>query len=351
MAHMIDTTTGRAAIAYVGATPWHGLGQALTPGADIDTWTREAGLGYRVLESPVLYNSPAATELQSWPNRKVLHRSDTGAPLAVVSDGYRVVQPGEVMDFFRELVKLNGFQLETAGALSDGRRVWALASVGDAAPVVSRDIVKPYLLLATSYDGTMATVAKFTAIRVVCNNTITAAVGGYSNGAPVRGEAEIDTGYLKSAVRVLHSESFKADAVRMQLGIAADAWERFLINSRQLASVGMDQAQADDFVATLLAPWHRAAKDVKESKAFGRIMQLFNGGAIGHELPGVAGTRWGMLNAVTELVDHERGRSNNTRIESAWFGTGAALKSRAVELLSAGPDAWAQENESEKLAA
>jgi len=343
MAHMIDTTTGRAAMAYTGETPWHHLGQALTPGASIETWTREAGLGYTVLESPVLYRSPAATELQSWPHRKVLHRSDTGAPLAVVSDGYRVVQPGQVMDFFRELVELGGFQLETAGALSDGKRVWALASVGDAAPVVSRDIVKPYLLLATSYDGTMATVAKFTAIRVVCNNTITAAVGGYSNGAPIKGEAEESLGYLKSAVRVLHSENFKADAVRMELGIAADAWERFLINSRQLAGIGMAREEADDFLAALLTPWHRAAKDVKETRAYGRILQLFNGGAIGNDIPGVAGTRWGMLNAVTELVDHERGRSDNTRIESAWFGTGAALKSRAVELLTAGPDAWERE--------
>jgi hypothetical protein len=52
---------------------------------------------------------------------------------------------------------------------------------------------------------------------------------------------------------------------------------------------------------------------------------------------------------VTELVDHERGRSNNTRLESAWFGSGAALKSRAVELLAAGPEAW--EPEAAELAA
>jgi hypothetical protein len=43
-----------------------------------------------------------------------------------------------------------------------------------------------------------------------------------------------------------------------------------------------------------------------------------------------------MLNAVTELVDHERGRSNNTRMESAWFGAGAALKARAADLLAVG---------------
>ena len=341
MAHMIDTTTGRAAIAFVNQTPWHGLGQALTPGASIETWTREAGLAYDVLESPVLYRAQCAEGIAidsmcTWPARKVLHRSDTGAPLAVVSNAYNVVQPSQVMDFFRTLVDLGGFQLETAGALSDGRRVWALASVGDAAPVVGADLVKPYLLLGTSYDGTMATVAKFTAIRVVCNNTITAAVGGYSNGRVIKGESEKNTGYLKSAVRVLHSERFDPDAVRLQLGIVANAFEGFLVQSRQLAGQGMDQADADTFVAELLRPYHSSARPVTESKAYVRIMQLFNGQAIGSDLAGVAGTRWAMLNAVTELVDHERGRSNNTRIESAWFGTGAALKARAAELLAEG---------------
>jgi phage/plasmid-like protein (TIGR03299 family) len=253
----------------------------------------------------------------------------------VVSDGYNVVQPAEVMDFFRRLVELGGFQMEVAGVLSEGRRVWALASVGDAAPVVDRDLVKPYLLLGTSYDGTMATVAKFTAIRVVCNNTITAAVGGYSNGAPVKGEAETAKNYLRSAVRVLHSERFDADRVRLQLGIVANAFEGFLVQSRELASRSMNSIEADAFLRSLLEPYHTARKPIEETKAYRRIMSLFEGGAIGSDIAGVQGTRWGMLNAVTELVDHERGRSNNTRIESAWFGSGAGLKARAAELLAA----------------
>lgn len=316
MAHMIDETSGAAAIAFVGATPWHGLGQALTAGADIATWTREARLDYTVLESPVLYRTAAASEPELFKGRKVLHRSDTGGALAVVSDGYHVVQPAEVMGFFERLVGLGGFQLETAGALSYGRRVWALASVGEGADVVDGDVVKPYLLLGTSYDGTMATVAKFTTIRVVCNNTITAALN--------------DT---QGTVRVLHSERFDPEAVRLELGIVANNWERFLVQSRQLAKVEMSAIEADSFVAELLKPYHSGRLDVTESRAFKRIRVLFNGGSIGNELAG--STRWGMLNAVTELVDHERGRSDNTRLESAWFGTGAAIKARALELLTA----------------
>jgi phage/plasmid-like protein (TIGR03299 family) len=313
---MIDETSGAAAMAFVGATPWHGLGQALTAGADIATWTREARLDYTVLESPVLYRTAAASEPELFKGRKVLHRSDTGGALAVVSDGYHVVQPAEVMGFFERLVGLGGFQLETAGALSYGRRVWALASVGAGADVVDGDVVKPYLLLGTSYDGTMATVAKFTTIRVVCNNTITAALND-----------------SQGTVRVLHSERFDPEAVRLELGIVANNWERFLVQSRQLAKVEMNEAEADSFVAELLKPYHSGRLDVTESRAFKRIRALFDGASIGNELAGAS--RWGMLNAVTELVDHERGRSDNTRLESAWFGTGASIKSRALELLTA----------------
>jgi phage/plasmid-like protein (TIGR03299 family) len=316
---MIDTTTGRAAIAFAGQTPWHGLGQALTPDASIETWTREAGLNYTVNESPVLFQTDATTMPEEFKGRKVLHRSDTGSALAVVSDGYRVVQPADVMGFFGKLVKLGGFQMETAGVLSHGRRVWALAKVNEGADIVDGDTVRPYVLLGTSYDGTMATIGKFTSIRVVCNNTITAALGREHGGT----------------VRVLHSERFNPDAVRMELGIVGDNWERFLIQSRKLSGETMNKIEADAFVTALLEPFHNSRIDLKETRGYKRIMELFNGQAIGADIPGVMGTRWAMLNAVTELVDHERGRSTNTRLESAWFGTGAMLKNKALELLSA----------------
>jgi len=234
------------------------------------------------------------------------------------------------MDFFRKLTDIGGFQMETAGALSHGRRVWALARVGDGAPVVDGDLVKPYLLLGTSYDGTMATIAKFTAIRVVCNNTITPAVNSRAD--------ETDKGYLKSSVRVLHSAQFDADAVRLQLGIVADQFERFIVQSRQLARIDMKFPEADQFVQELLRPYHQSALEITDTKAYKRVIELWQGRAIGSDILSASkssGSRWAMLNAVTQLVDHERGRSDNTRLESAWFGTGAALKNRALELLAA----------------
>lgn len=337
MSHMIDTSNERNNIAYIGAEPWHGLGQRLTEGADIPTWQREAGLDWSAMRAPVQYQNG---ELHTFNGKTVLFRSDTGAPLSVVSDGYQEVQPSQIMGFFSKLVDIGGFQLETAGSLSGGKRIWALAKVNDGADIVNRDRVRPYVLLATSYDATMATVAKFTAIRVVCHNTISMAIPQYdaATGRSSAGEVgDVATGPARNVVKINHSAKFDADAMRLQLGIVANAWERFQVQAGMLAEVGMNVDQADEYLRELLAPYapepKRDADTLRNSKGYGKIMLLFQGAAVGSDMAGQS--KWGMLNAVTEFVDHERGRSTNSRLESAWFGSGNALKDRAMELLAA----------------
>ena len=355
MSHMIDETTGRAAIAYVGEAPWHKLGQRLTAGAPIEVWRKEAGLDYSVIRTPVQFEridfsaigttdgAVVPTEVMSMPERHVLYRSDTGAPLSVVSKDYKVVQPGEVLDFFGRLAEIGGFELETAGALSDGKRIWALAKVNDGAPIVGHDVVRPYVLLATSYDGTMATTAKFTAIRVVCNNTITMAVGAFDPATGLnRGSTEDDTEgrAVSSMVRIPHSKVFNPDEVRMSLGIVNGVWERWLVNTRLMAEREMEIQEAHNFTYDLLASIQpkpvagRPLPDVRKSKAFERIMGMFAGGdLIGNDVVG-GYTRWKMLNCITEEVDHHRGKSDDTRMTSAWFGAGEGIKNRAYEMLA-----------------
>lgn len=348
MAHMIDVTTGKAAIAYVGEKPWHGLGSELTAGASIDVWTKESGLNFDVVRAPVQFERAKLSGVDAENNvervtvsgRHVLYRSDTGAPLSVVSKDYRVVQPSEVLDFFGKLADIGGFELETAGALSDGKRIWALAKVNDGAPIIGQDVVRPYVLLATSYDGTMATTAKMTSVRVVCNNTITMAVGANTAAGNIgKTEADTEGRAVSSLVRIPHSRIFNPDAVRLELGIVSNVWERWLVNTRKLAERDMSHSQAEQFTYKLLSsvqPTVAATKqqpDIRKSKGFERIMGLFTDGSlIGNDLTGGL-NRWKALNCITEWVDHGRGRSNDTRLTSAWFGTGEGLKNRAYDML------------------
>ncbi len=325
MSHMIDQSAGRAAIAYVGETPWHDLGQNLSRGASLDVWRKEAGLDYSVEPTPVLYNlkgRDASSEVLTMKGRNVLYRSDTQAPLSVVSDGYKVVQPGAVLDFFGKLAEVGGFELETAGALSDGKRIWGLAKVNDGAPIVGEDMVRPYILLATSYDGTMATTARATGVRVVCHNTITMALEGGG-----------------SIIKINHDKVFKPDEVRMQLGIVHGAWERFLVTTKALAAMPVTEAQVDALVFDLLSDYQRVVpnkplSDIRKSKGYTTIMELMDGGSIGADLSG-GQNAWTLLNACTELVDHHRSKTANARLESAWFGVGENIKNNAFQRIVA----------------
>lgn len=334
MAHMIDNTTGRDAIAFVGEEPWHGLGQRLTRGADIETWRREAGLDWTVDAAPVMFQRGDDSHFQSFKGQSVLFRSDTGAELSVVGSRYKVVQPGQVLDFFDKLATAGGFELETAGALSDGKRVWGLARVNSGANVIGQDEVRPYLLLATSYDGSMSTTAKFTTIRTVCNNTLTLAVG--HNGA---GQSEVDkeSGPVVQCVRVPHVTKFNPEDVRQRLGIIVNAWDKWLIEARMLAQVDVTEAQADALLAEVLMKSQAVAPgqplpDPRRSAAYKRVMSLFDGNMIGADLCG-KGNAWALLNSVTEFVDHERRKTNSTRLDSAWFGSGEVIKLNAWKAL------------------
>ena len=346
MAHELAfKQNGEAAMAFVGETPWHGLGFQLTADADMETWRREAGLDYEVRRASVMFTPDVRTDENVdedmrtlvMPDRDVLFRSDTNGALSVVSKDYRVVQPGEVLEFFGKLAEIGGFQMETAGALYDGKRIWALAKVNDGAPVIGQDVVRPYVLLATSYDGSMATTAKFTAVRVVCNNTLTMSVG---SGALGLGKTETDTtgSVVSSMVRVPHSAIFKPDDVRQQLGIVANTWERWLLQTKIMAERELKESSADQFLVKLLSttvakPIGDKVIDIRGSRGYQRMMAMFNGAAIGSDLTG-GNSRWAMLNAVTEFVDHERGRTDNSRLHSAWFGAGEGLKNEAYRLLN-----------------
>lgn len=141
MAHLVET------MAYAGETPWHGLGNQLTQKQPIEVWQREAGMDWEIQESPVHFKSETVGHLgaiHSFPEQKVLFRSDTKAPLSVVSQRYHTVQPREVLEFYRDLTEVSGYELETAGVLKGGRKFWALARTGQGATLKGNDQVNGY---------------------------------------------------------------------------------------------------------------------------------------------------------------------------------------------------------------
>lgn len=311
MSHLVET------MAYAGTTPWHGLGNQLSEQQPLDVWQHEAGMSWTIEQSDVLFNvSPDGMHIRLHSDAKVLYRSDTLAPLSVVSPRYKVVQPHEVLHFYNDLVHAGGFELETAGVLKGGRKLWALARTGQETLIRGGDRVKAYLLLATSCDGTLCTTAQFTSVRVVCNNTLQMAVG-----------------QSQGAVKVPHSTVFDPHSVKEALGLGLSGWERFIGNLKALSHRPIAPEEARRYFASVLdETLPDEEDDTVTSRAMQQLTALYSGAGMGAVLTGTHGTAWGLLNAVTEYVDHRRrARSQDHRLDSAWFGQGAQLKQRALD--------------------
>jgi phage/plasmid-like protein (TIGR03299 family) len=306
-------------MAYIGQTPWHGLGNRLTEGADLETWRREAGLDWEVRESDVFYYAEP-TVLRSSKTRKVLYRSDSLEPLSVVSNRYKAVQPGQILEFYRDLVSDFGFEIETAGSLKGGLKVWALANTKNAHILRAQEELQAYLLLATSYDATFATTAQFTGVCVVCNNTLQMAFDSASG-----------------QIKIGHRDDFNEQEVKAQLGLSRETFDRFTAATEALTRVGIDAAKARAFYRdvmqvsrddSLVKPREMAEKNMADTFTRNFTENRY----IGSDLEVRNGTAWGLVNVVTEYLDHVRRQSVvGSRFDSAQFGRGAVIKNRAFK--------------------
>lgn len=308
---------GFAEMAYIGAKPWHGLGQELPEGQPIEVWAKAAGMDWDVMSSPCMFAYPE-TDMEipvaaQFNEKKVLYRSDSKEPLSVVGHKYHVVQPGEVLEFFRDLTYANDMRLSTAGVLFGGRRFWALAEIGENFKVADGDEIKGNLLLTTSVDGTLATTAKFVSTRVVCNNTLSWALNKESG----------------QMVKVSHRSQFDPDAVKIDMGVYAESWERFTSNVVVLGKTKVNDKKAKQFFEEI----SRNAKGEVSRLKVERLDNFYRNG-IGADMS--KGSAWGLLNAVTEMYTHGTNTTkgdNSNKFWSAYNGVWSNEKTKAYNLL------------------
>lgn len=336
MAHQLEQ------MAYVGQTPWHGLGNQLSPNQPIEVWAKQAGMDWKIESSNVSYmaeNHKGQNLILPHDEQRVLYRSDTHAPLSVVSQRYQEVQPKQILEFYRDLTEQSGFELETAGVLKGGKKFWALAKTGQSTALKGKDVSNGYILLATACDGTLATTAQFTSIRVVCNNTLAIALKGQDAN--------------RGVVKVPHSTKFDADKIKQQLGISVRAWDEHMYQMKQLSQRKVSQQEAAAYFDAVfnntslsiaeqderfIQYYRQVANSVDANKtepngrAMSKVMTMFNGHGRGAELSSAKDTAYGLLCSITEFSDHERrAMSQDHRLDSAWFGAGAGLKQRGLE--------------------
>lgn len=330
MAHEIDMSNGRANMAYAKGTqkPWHGLGFTVDSNASISEWQEAAGLKFRVVKGGVLFKDEAGTIHEAFNlNRSVLYRDDTLAALSVMSSNrYAIHQPDQILGFIADVSKATGWPVDTVGSLFGGRKIWAQLKLPEKATLPGGDEVTGHLLVATSFDGSSGTEGIFNSTRTVCANTLAMALGEKG----------------KRAV-AYHDSGFDAAKLHAALGLEApQAWASFIETAKRLCAIKLTRDKAVSILRAVYddTPIDSTAERLSdedymlENPVPRRVLGLYTGGGIGAQLASARGTGWGLVNAVTQEVDHF-GSNRNTRLNSAWFGPGAARKQAVVDAVLA----------------
>ncbi len=313
------------AYAETGGVPWHGLGNPVSNRMSPAQMQIKAGCDWTVSKEPLFckVDGPGAyTEIK---DRYGLVRNSDNSVLSIVGGKYKPVQNDEVFDFFKKYCNAGHMQMETAGALWGGRYVWALARIGKDFSIGREDEVRGYLLLASPHVCGKALMALFTPIRVVCWNTLTAALGS-----------------ARYAFRMSHSVYFNDDAKKsaeLALGIATEQMTEFKQSAILLSKKKISEVQAKNYFCEVLefnpkeaTKKKKKGEEVKPPRLLPKFQEALNL-APGQQLPGAEGTLWGALNAVTYVVDHQMGmKDRGTALKTAWFGHTAELKRRALKV-------------------
>lgn len=196
MAHNINYNekTAQHSFFSVNEKAWHGLGQIVSEYPTSAEALTFAGLDFTVVKRKLVTydnvnsfgNSDTVTPKIEVPNYFATLRTDTEQVLGVVGKDYQVVQNRDAFSFFDAIVGGEGIQYETAGALGKGERIFITARLPHYIRVGKDDLIENYLFLTTSHDGFGSITAAFTPVRIVCANTLNAALRNLSNSVKIR---------------------------------------------------------------------------------------------------------------------------------------------------------------------
>jgi len=287
---------------------------------NLKTALENAGLGFTVEKAPLFRKDAEGNLIETKSCATV--RMDTGEQLGTVGKGYHVLQNAEAMAFFQDWLEGGHAKLETLGSLRSGKRVWIQARLNESDPieVVPGDAVNLFVLLANSHDGSMAVSTGFVGNRVVCENTLMMAI---QTGKLLK------VRHTVNAVQALDKIKDVINLANREFVATAEQW-------KELSRRGVTESSLRRYVRRVFNPIVVDGEEKDSEKGGERVadnvIKLYEENKYGTKLGGANGTAWGAYNAVNSYLNHERGRSNDTRQESLWFGQGAKLDRRALKV-------------------
>lgn len=322
MAHNLfyNTQTEQHSFFSVKEKAWHGLGQVIDQYPNSAEALKFAGLDYEVIKEDLYTTSfNADGQAMDFTKRVKTHyatiRKDTGDILGVVGKDYQIVQNVEAFSFFDVIVSGDGIQYETAGALGNGERIFITAKLPDYIKVGKEDLIEQYLFLTTSHDGYGSITAAFTPIRVVCRNTLNAALKNNSNCIKIR-----HTTGAKERLEQAHKLMGITNTLSAQLETIFNRWSKVQISDPEVKKLIQQAMCPNKEVYNDL----QAGKDDALSTAFKNVCDNAFIYAMSNEtqtMNTTRGTLFGAYNAVTGYFQNVRNYKNDeAKLKSLLYG-------------------------------
>lgn len=330
MAHELTTNEKGETEFFSAVTKgWHKLGQTSDRQLTAEEAIKESRLDWTVEQVPVYHE--AQGEMIEVPDQYCVRRTDNYKALSIMTKRYQVIQNHETFAFADDIVGSGQAVWDTAGSISGGRVVFMQVELPGRLFLKSNpdDQTVKKVLFVNSHDGSKALMGMITPVRVVCQNTLNAALGSKSN-----------------QFKVYHRKNFQSrkDEAAKVLGLASAFYDDLQFVMDTLAEQKVTHSYVEGFVNALMP----ATKEEVSTRTENRRTQITNLFQNGRGNNGE--TKWDLFNAVTEYVDHHSvGRVTETRLdrsdaladiesearfERAILGSGATLKQKALALLS-----------------
>lgn len=298
--------------------PWHGLGTIVMEAPTIEEGIKLAGLDWEVSLRDIVTND---SDKVVFDKRKMVVREDNKTALGIVGAKYKPLQNKEAFNFFEPFVENGMASLETAGSLFNGARVFILAKINsEDMHITDDDVVEKYILLSNSHDGSQCLRIGYTPIRVVCNNTLTAAETSKDSQL-------IRLTHKKDIVSNMESLREAMDLINQQFIATEEMY-------KQLAKKDINKADLEKYVKQVFSTksLEKIINDYEETeqieetrkRLIARVEEIF-------ELEPVHNA-WTMYNSVNYYFNHESGRTLDSRYNSLWFGANGSKDERALKL-------------------
>ena len=318
--------------------PWHGIGQIVDGAMTSREAIELANLDFQVGKMPIWGKYPEEDIIKldkrgiEVPGYFATYRKDTGFPFGIVKGRYEVVQNTEAFDFFDQIVGEGKAIYETAGALGNGETVFVTAKLPYQFKIKGEDLIDNYILLTMAHDGTAAIEAMVTHIRVVCANTLSAAMSG---------------GKHKIKIKHTNSAHDRLKIAHQIMGITSTILDKNNQLFEELCNIKITDTQANLYFYNLMLNDGQLEQLAKQeykldyvddsiipTKTKNRINQLkeYNIVGIGQDMISTKGTVFGAYNAVTGYIQNVKEyRDAERKMENVMFGTEYAFSTSALE--------------------